>query len=212
MKKQTLPFWISFPHRFLIAALLSLLLSACVDDPVTGASNPQPTSAKTESDFELASADQSTQILSGDDLEEFSLIRSESLGGLKLDMHVADFEPLLPCTVEKGEPVLWAGIGEIIQEWHYQDCGVKLQLSTVGPETPQIISSIMVREPSEFETAQGIQVGSSEEDVMIAYADYLDADNSVPGDTLVAGSIYGGIIFTLKDDRVDSIFLGAGAE
>jgi len=187
--------------QFGVVLLLSVNLVACFDrDPADTASN-----------FSLASST-SEMVSSGDALEEFSLIRDESFGGLKLDMGIEAFEPLLLCKVEKGEPVLWAGIGEIIQEWNYQDCGVKLQLSTVDPDTPQIVSSIIVRAPSTLRTARNIHIGSTEQEVMAAYADYLDADYSVPGDTLVAGSIYGGLIFTLKNDQVESMFLGAGAE
>lgn len=161
--------------------------------------------------FTLASVT-NVDIDDGAPLGEFSLIQNESFSGLKLDMNIQAFEPLLPCRVDKGEPVLWAGIGEIIQEWNYQECGVKLQLSTVDPGTPQIISSIVVRAPSELQTSRGIKIGSSEEEVVEAYADYLDEDHSVSGDTLVAGSVYGGLIFTIKNDHVDTMFLGAGAE
>ena len=189
---------------------LSVLMLGCAD-PTAEESVDGSLSSNQSEGFTLASS-APTNILSGDDLEEFSLIRSESFGGLKLDMTIQEFEPLLPCTVVKGEPILWAGIGEIMQEWNYSDCGVKLQLSTVDPETPQIISSIIVRPPSEMETSRGIHIGSTEQEVTEAYADYLDEDYSVSGDTLVAGSIYGGLVFTFKDNLVESMFLGAGAE
>ncbi|PWR00167.1 hypothetical protein [Leucothrix pacifica] len=189
---------------------LSILVIGC-KDPMSDQSAGASQSGQQANGFTLASSTQLT-IISGDELREFSLIRSESFDGLKLDMTIQEFEPLVLCRVEKGEPVLWSGIGEIIQEWNYEDCGIKLQLSTVDPETPQIISSIMVRQPSELETSRGIQIGSTEQEVMEAYADYLDEDYSVAGDTLVAGSIYGGLVFTFKDNLVDSMFLGAGAE
>lgn len=188
----------------------SILIVGCTD-PLSDQSVGASQSGEKSEGFTLASSTQS-KILSGDELQEFSLIRSESFNGLKLDMTIQEFEPLVLCRVEKDEPVLWAGIGEIIQEWNYPDCGVKLQLSTVDPETPQIISSIMVRPPSELETSRGIQIGSTEQEVMEAYADHLDEDYSVSGDTLVAGSIYGGLVFTFKDNLVESMFLGAGAE
>lgn len=189
---------------------LSILILGCTD-PMSDQSADAPQSGEQSEGFTLASSTE-TKMLSGDDLEEFSLIRSESFNGLKLDMTIQEFEPLVLCRVEKDEPVLWAGIGEIIQEWNYQDCGVKLQLSTVDPDTPQIISSIMIRPPSDLETSRGIHIGSTEQEAMEAYADHLDADYSVSGDTLVAGSIYGGLVFTFKDNLVESMFLGAGAE
>ena len=189
---------------------LSVLMLGCTDPTANGSAGGSLSDKQSEG-FTLASSAPST-ILSGDELGEFSLIRSESFNGLKLDMKIQDFESLLPCRVEKDEPVLWAGIGEIIQEWNYPECGVKLQLSTVDPETPQIISSIIIRTPSELKSSRGISIGSTEVEVMEAYADYLDEDYSVSGDTLVAGSIYGGLVFTFKDNVVESMFLGAGAE
>lgn len=189
---------------------LCVLMLGCTD-PTADSSVSGPLSGKQSEGFTLASYEPSTT-LNGNDMGEFSLIRSESFDGLKLDMKIQEFESLLLCRVEKDEPVLWAGIGEIIQEWNYPECGVKLQLSTVDPETPQIISSIIVRAPSELKSSRGIGVGSTEVEVMEAYADYLDEDYSVSGDTLVAGSIYGGLIFTFKDNVVESMFLGAGAE
>lgn len=190
----------------LVMLWLLVFVAACSDKAPDGREDGIATQG-----FELPLSNDH-QMLAENASGEFSLIRDESFGGLKLDMSIQEFEPLLPCSVEKGEPVLWAGIGEIIQEWNYQDCGVKLQLSTVDPDVPQIVSSIIVRAPSELATTRNIKIGSSEEDILTAYADFLDEDYSVPGDTLVAGSIYGGIIFTLKDNYVESMFLGAGAE
>ncbi len=35
---------------------------------------------------------------------------------------------------------------------------------------------------------------------------------ATPGKTFVAGSIYGGVIFTFDDGKVEQIFIGAAAE
>jgi hypothetical protein len=63
-------------------------------------------------------------------------------------------------------------------------------------------------------TTKGIKIGSSEADVRKAYVSFEDKENAsaVQKGSFVAGSIYGGIIFTFKDKKVSSIFFGAAAE
>lgn len=151
-------------------------------------------------------------VLVSQDIDEFSLIRNESIGGLKLDMVISDFISLLPCNVEKSEPILWAGIGEIIQDWDYAECGVKIQLSTIDEEVPQAVSSITIIAPSELQTIRGIGIGSTEEDVFDAYEDQIDPTVSELGETFVAGSIYGGLVFNFEEGKVVKMFLGGGAE
>lgn len=195
-----------FKRIGLIALLISIV--GCSDDSVTKSANDIAT---TPVEYTPASIGESV-ILTAEELDEFSLIRNESIGGLKVDMVISEFISLVPCSVEKGEPVLWAGIGEIIQEWSYAECGVKMQLSTIDASVPQVISSITVTAPSEFKTAREIGIGSSEEAVFEAYEDQVDPTVSELGETFVAGSIYGGLEFTFKEGQVVKMFLGGGAE
>lgn len=47
-----------------------------------------------------------------------------------------------------------------------------------------------------------------------AYGSFEDKENASAAkkNSFVAGSIYGGILFTFKDNKVSSIFFGAAAE
>jgi len=195
-----------FKQIGLVVLLVSL--AGCYEN---SASKSASEVAATQVEFIPASTGESV-ILTDEELDEFSLIRNESIGGLKVDMTISEFISLLPCSVEKGEPVLWEGIGEIIQEWNYADCGVKIQLSTIDADVPQAVSSITVVEPSEFKTARDIGIGSSEEAVFAAYEDQVDPTISELGETFVAGSIYGGLVFTFNEGNVVKMFLGGGAE
>lgn len=186
---------------------LAITITACSEP----SDNTVSKNAPARSNFTLASV-ATSEVISASDIDEFSLIREESFGGLKLDMAIAELTPLIDCGAIKGEPVLWEGIGEIIQEWDYPECGVKLQMSTADPNVSQIISSIAIRAPSQLATARGIQIGSSESEVMAAYADYEDTEHSAPGESFMAGSVYGGLIFSFEDDKVVRMFLGAGVE
>jgi hypothetical protein len=54
-------------------------------------------------------------------------------------------------------------------------------------------------------------VGSSLEEVTAAYKNDIDPRNN-GSETIIAGSPFGGIIFTFEKNKVKSIFLGAAAE
>lgn len=186
---------------------LAITITACSEPAEDSVSKHDPV----RSNFSLASVTTS-EVISQSDIDEFSLIREESFDGLKLDMEIAELTPLIDCGAIKGEPVFWEGIGEIIQEWDYPECGVKLQMSTADPNVSQIVSSIAISAPSKLTTARGIHIGSSESEVMAAYADYEDTEHSAPGESFMAGSVYGGLIFSFEDDQVVRMFLGAGVE
>ena len=66
--------------------------------------------------------------------------------------------------------------------------------------------------PSTLKTLRGIGIGSAEKDVTSAYGELRDDEMSVAGESFVAGSVYGGVIFDFRDGKVSRIFLGAAAE
>ena len=77
---------------------------------------------------------------------------------------------------------------------------------------PKAIESITVVSPSDLSTKSGIRIGSTEQEVMKAYASHWNKEDSSPSKTFVAGSVYGGLIFDFKAGKVSRIFLGAAAE
>lgn len=111
----------------------------------------------------------------------------------------------------KSEERVWGADGLAHQEWLYPSKG--LQLDMVREEGKQYVGTIILTLPSELTTARGIRVGSPRESVIKAYKDTINPDS--PGmkeDELVAGTVYGGLIFTFENDRVTRVFIGAGAE
>ena len=160
--------------------------------------------------FNLASAN--SHVLVDTPNDELSFIQTESFGGLTLGMTPKQFTKRLPCTVKKDEPVLWDSIGEIIQEWNYADCGIKLQLSTSGPNKPQTIFSIKATNPSQLKTNRNIGIGSDFAQVIEAYSEFADYADNQAGETFIAGSTFGGLFIRFVDNRVSGLFLGASAE
>ncbi len=197
-----------FKHLIVVFSLLFLV--ACSENYADSASKDASARA-VAADFKLASAGK-TVLVDANPSGEVSFIQTESIGGLQLGMSPTQFIDLLPCTVVKSDPVLLAGIGEIIQEWSYPDCGVRLQLSTSDSNTPQKVFSIKVSEPGKMKTSRKIGIGSDFEAVLDAYLEYADQADNQAGETFLAGSADGGLSIKFKDNRVVSLFLGAGAE
>jgi len=61
-------------------------------------------------------------------------------------------------------------------------------------------------------TRRGIKIGDTVAAVRKAYGDVEDKSRGQSRDSFVAGSLYGGVIFDLKDGKVTQIFIGASAE
>ena len=74
------------------------------------------------------------------------------------------------------------------------------------------VFSIKITIPSRLKTKRGIGIGDTYEQVRKIYQQYEDRENSISSKTFVAGSIYGGLIFTFKNNRVTQIYLGSVAE
>jgi len=187
-----------------------LFIASCSENYADKAVADSSTTSGTN-DFKLASVSSAVLVEAAPE-GELGFAQTESIGGLGLGMTPKQFVELLPCTVEKSEPVLWAGIGEIIQEWNYADCGISLKLSASDNNTPQKILSIRTTAPSEFKTNRKIGIGSTFEQVIDAYTEYADQADNQAGETFLAGSVYGGLSMEFEKNRVVSLFLGAGAE
>lgn len=111
---------------------------------------------------------------------------------------------------EKSEPVVWDADGEVHQTWHYKSKGIELDM--IGEAGNQSINMITLSKPCSFKTSKGIGIGSSKSEVLNAYGDYADPEWNKEPDTLVLGTVYGGIIMGFKNDKVCDIFIGASAE
>ncbi|MDB9432097.1 hypothetical protein [Microcystis aeruginosa] len=139
-------------------------------------------------------------------------MREESLGELKIDLSAQQVIRLLGEPTQKGRVEFWEGDGLYHQDWYYPNQGITLSMASETEKGQQNIAFIKLVYPSTLQTQRGIKIGSLIEDVSLAYAKEKDQEMSIPYQTFVAGSIYGGLIFTFDKGRVSEIFLGAAAE
>jgi hypothetical protein len=141
------------------------------------------------------------------------LLARESLGGLKLGLSEKALAPFLgESPVSKSESVLEEATGEYIQTWTCEEKGLTLRMSSGGKKKgPRTVSAFTADGKCTLATVKGIKLGSKKADVIKAYGQVQDKEMSGP-ESFVAGSVYGGIIFTFKDGKVSEIFFGAAAE
>lgn len=143
-------------------------------------------------------------------LEEvgIQLMKSESVGDIQFGMGINQVMEVLGNPTEKSNPEMWEGDGEYHQNLSYPG----LDLDFIGEtDSKQTLNMITVAEPCTLKTKKQIGIGSSIDEVKAAYKNAID-ESSSNTETIVAGTIYGGIIFGIEDSKVKSIFIGQSAE
>ena len=137
----------------------------------------------------------------------------ESFGAIKIGQpHVKTIEAL-------GEPdnksaaVEWGADGLMHEDWTYKAKGLKLDMTSAKGSSDGIkyVSSITANAKCNYKTRAGMGIGNSYTEVQEAYKRDIDA-TATDKEQITVGSIYGGIIFTFKNDKVVTVFLGAAAE
>lgn len=142
-------------------------------------------------------------------------IKDEALGALHLGLGEGRLHDIVPGVPQKGEETYWAASGEYGQKWHYPAAGLTVVMKSACAGATKTVGSVHIAAPSSLATRRGIKIGSARADVLHIYGDLGAADAEgfgEPDKTFVAGSIYGGMIFTFTDGKVSEIFLGAAAE
>ena len=141
----------------------------------------------------------------------FELMEKEKLGDLKLSMPLNRVIKLLGEPEEKTEPKLWGADGMYHQDYNYKSKGIYLDIIMEEKESEKKVNMIHITQPCKYKTKKGIGIGSAYDEVDFTYEEYID-DTSSSAEQIVAGTIYGGIIFTFEDMKVISIFIGAAAD
>ena len=139
-------------------------------------------------------------------------VTAEPFGKLALDQKADDILKLLGKPASMGRDTLMAATGEWVQQWHYPALGLEIGMASAKRGVGKTISTIKATAECKLATARGISIGSPEEAVRKAYRNAEDKQQSRRGETFVAGSVYGGVIFGIKNGKVASIFIGAAAE
>jgi len=140
------------------------------------------------------------------------ILDTEKFGDLSLGMPDGEVVKLLGAPGKSSKVIHVGATGEWMIDRSWPDKGLSLGMYSEKETGPWKLGTIAAKAPCRLATAKGIRIGSFETDVAKAYAKEHSADDSVAGECFVAGSIYGGVIFDLKEGVVIRIFMGAAAE
>lgn len=198
--------------RLVFAALVSFAAAgaAIASPPAVDAAEPPPAAEAAAGEPLAACLPKKGQRKR--DIDEFCLLREERIGSLYIGLGEKEALAAIPCPVNKGKETYLAATGDYGQKWSFPACGVELDMVSGAKGGPKTITAIVVSQPSTLVTSRGIGIGASEDDVLGAYQPFLDRSTTRRGRTIVAGSIYGGLIVSLAQGKVNEIFLGAVAE
>lgn len=199
-------------HAWLPSLLAVSLFAAPVSAAAEEAAPPAPPAATTAAEplAECLEASKSGRKRAVDD--EFCLLRYERIGPLSIGIGQKEVMSALSCPVTKGKDTFSEATGDYTQKWSFPDCGINIEMVSSGKGGAKVVATIVAFAPSAFATSTGIHIGSTEEEVLTAYGPFLDRGATRRGKTIVAGSIYGGLIISIAGGVVSEIFLGAAAE
>lgn len=194
-----------------ISFLISIGILCCScnspsSDKTTGADSLSAITSATPG--EIAAEDSVDLPAKNDDEIGFELLKSESIGDLKIGLSALKTKELIGEPAERSKAEKWEADGETHQNWLYTKEGITLEM--IG-EGDQMINSISIIAPCNFKTKKQIGIGSSKEEVLKAYN--ITIDRSVgESDNITVGTVYGGLMFNFENGKVNSIFIGSSAE
>lgn len=136
----------------------------------------------------------------------------EQVGKLHLGLSEKVVKQIIPGKLTRGPEQKWGADDLYHQEWKYPAGGLTLGMVSEKKGGPKSIERITITSPSKLQTQRGIGIGSTEAEVAKAYGPFRNAEESKPGELLVAGSIFGGVMFNFQQGKVSRIFIGAAAE
>lgn len=102
--------------------------------------------------------------------------------------------------------------GDVVETWYWTEKGITIDF--LAPDMTADVTTVRsftLAAPYEVKGAKGVGIGSTKQEVLDVYSGVIEP-RSEGEDMIIVGSIYGGIFFTLVDDKVSTIFVGAGAE
>jgi len=106
-----------------------------------------------------------------------------------------------------GDPIRKAKINGY-ERWYFKQ-GVEIDIEYVDKK-PEVFNYIYINSTSLLKTPRGIGIGSTVDEVKKAYAKEINPEQT-QDNMVVAGSRWGGIIFMLKDKKVNAIYITAGS-
>jgi hypothetical protein len=144
--------------------------------------------------------------------DPFPVLHDEHIGPLRVGMPKEEVLRLVPGLWQHGPVIEEGATGEWVESWHEPKEGLDVGFSASTEYGPRALRSVEITAPSRLVTRRNVGIGAAYDGVRAEYQDVLDRDFPPTPTTIIAGSLYGGLIFRFEGGVVQSIFLGAGAE
>ncbi|HAN10684.1 MAG TPA: hypothetical protein DCP90_08755 [Clostridiales bacterium] len=138
------------------------------------------------------------------------IMSKTTLGGLKYGMNSNEVVKLIGNPEEKSQEFYQQYSGRYYEQWMYENKGIEILMVKIDADT-KIINKITISGPCNFETNKGIKIGSTKEEVITKYKSIINSQDSAD-DWIVVGSVYGGVMFEIKEGKVSKMYMGASAE
>jgi hypothetical protein len=189
---------------YLCIASLAIIVAGCESSSDNKPAIDTPKDTITATTMLADSASGNTTFSAKTDLESF--------GDIKLGQPVAGLIKTLGEPDNKTKAIEWEADGLMHEDWTWKSKGLIINMaSEIGNATTMQVFSIKAKAPCTFKTKANIGIGNSYAEVQGAYKKDINAEESNK-EQVTVGSIYGGIIFTFRNDKVEAVFLGAAAE
>ena len=189
---------------YLLTASLAVLLSGC-----KSSKEEKPAADTTKDTIAITTNSPDT---TGNNISPSTKIDIESFGDIKLGQSASELIKVLGEPDNKTKAIEWEADGLMHEDWTWKSKGLIINMSSeISNASTLQVFSIRAKAPCTFKTKANIGIGSSYAEVQEAYKKDINAEESNK-EQVTVGSIYGGIIFTFRNDKVESVFLGAAAE
>ena len=193
-----------------VSLLVSLLILAMAGCSTSASGNAQTPSAKpTQVQTATPKAEPTPK-----DYEQigFDLMGAESLGQLQLDMSETLLKGKIGNPDKKSKAVVWGSDSLEHATWTYSKLGLEIDMQKEpNSKAEYVVYSIFAKAPCTYATQRGIKIGDKKDAVLAAYKDEVNAEMT-NDESIVLGSVFGGVIVSVKNGLVTEIFIGASAE
>jgi hypothetical protein len=199
-----------------VVAVLGLFMAAAVGAAAAQAQGAQPNERPGQADRQADRLAPCLAIVPSGNGEEADvgtcIIEHERLGPLRIGLGEPAAMGAVECPPAKGDESFEEATGSYVQSWIFAECGVTLIMESDERGAAKRVGGITVAAPSRLRTSREVGIGTPEATALAAYEPFLDREMTVPGEVIVAGSPYGGLVMNLENGAVSEIFLGASAE
>jgi hypothetical protein len=163
---------------------------------------------QTSTDSAKAATDTTARV---DKLAEtgFNIMHREKFGEIGIDLSSEMVVKALGEAETKSNVEVSQVDGANVQTWMYPSKGLEISFSE-DENKKWTVASYSITEKSTLKSSRGIGIGSSREEVLKAYE--KDIGEQSDEGSIIAGTVYGGIVFWLGEGKVRSIFVGTMAD